>query len=299
MGGGAGPAAHSPSRPTFSRIFSRGSTLTLSPPPPVRSAQSTPAAFAELLRAMPAASCAPVDVLTPLSWATALPRSMYSRQPFAATQKIREVGLGGPRGSAPFAHVLTVRGVGGVGADVQALGRACDDWLARDGSRSAAHAVLRTPLPLPVTFPSLFRGKLFDANGARTRESIENRSTADSAPCARAMRSVCDISSGSRGLTTTAFAPGDGGGVSLPFALPVISHTANTPAFGPSLRAISEDFASHDRAINARFDSDISNAGGGARTGAGRGGGCGLMTFEECASVLSALCDGYNATDSD
>lgn len=255
-----------------------------------------------MLRALPAASCAPVDVLTPLSWTGGLPKSLYARTPFASTLKIRESGLGGPRGSAPFAHILTVRGVGGSAADVHALGRACDEWLARDGSRSAAHAVLRTPLPLPVTFPALFRGALFDAHGARTRDATEDRATADAAPCARAMRSVREAADGARGLATTAFAPGgggSGGGVPLPFAVPVISHTANTPAFGPSLRALAEDFASHDRAVDARFDGEMSNAGGGARTGGGRGGGSGLMTFEECASVLSALSDDYNAPDSE
>ncbi len=80
----------------------------------------------------------------------------------------------------------------------------------------------------------------------------------------------------------------------------MLSHTANTPAFGAALRGVAADFSARDRAIDARFDGDVSNAGGGARTNAGgRGAGAGLMSFADAAAVLAGMADDYAGCDGD
>jgi hypothetical protein len=216
-----------------------------------------------------------MSVLQPMSWTTGLPRSWTSE--------------GGAHASsaAPFAHALVLRGVGTHAhsptqgryrSSQDAYGRVLDTYLARTPCRSAGHAVFRTPLPLPLTFPSsLFPAGAYDAAGALVGP-VSRR------PPFMPPASV-DGGRGAGGLLGSAYA--EYAGVSTPFSTPVAAHLATTPAYAGNLRAVSDAFERRDRSVLHRF------------AGADRTSASGALDMDDVQAALGGMVDDYDVNARD
>ena len=265
----------------------------------------TPSALSTLLGCMPPPShCSPA-LLTPLSHG-------YQRAAAAPAAA-----------PAPFAHALVSRGVGsalGAAHTPAAYGCALDEWMARDACREAGHAVLRTPMAVPITLPRLFpRGRYSSTGGMGagalgrlgcTRDASASARTAQHTPHAAALAHLSQqrLFPPPRGwaslppsVQAALGAPGGsllevggaGAGVGVPFSVPVLAHLATHPGLGRALGGMLADMQGRDSGIGARYGAEASGAGGGAHTGSGEGG----MTFSEAEDALGGLVDEYSASE--
>ena len=221
--------------------------------------------------------------------------------------------------AAPFAHTLVARGVGsalGPSHPPAAFSCVLDEWLARDGSREAGHALLRTPLPLPITLPRLLPRYRYSSLGGLSHSSLARLgctrdASAQARPSQHAPHAAALARLGSQarfppprgwaslppGVAAALGAPGGsvlhagaaGAGAAAPFSAPLLAHLATHPSLGRALGALLEGLASRDSAVGARFGAEASGAGGGAHTASGEGG----VSFSQAEDALGGLVDEY------
>lgn len=243
-----------------------------------------------------------LDTFTPLSWVAsgALPRRMYGE---AAERAVRDSTdsmsralqgrTGGGEGGeeeegkpAPFAHSLTVRGIGThnidtscrYGSTLHAYGRVLDRYMGRTACNTAGHAVFRTPLPLPITFPRLLPGSMYDYAGAYVGGGGSASALAGRPPTVPLEASLAvALQQASAGGALP------GSHVPWPFSLPVMTHLANTPAYGPCLQRIHAAFMSRDQSVTHRY------------TAADRTSSRSALELEEAQALLASLVDDYTA----
>ena len=175
----------------------------------------------------------------------------------------------------PYAHVVVVRGVGshaltgasgdasatpgsGYASSVRAYACAVERWLERSGTPRAAHAVLRTPVAIPVSF-------------ARPRPSL----------CFDVVGAVAAVESGAQYDDSGGERGGDAEGVPLPYSMPAVVAMSSGPAMWPMLRRIAADFELRDGSVAHRFDE---HSGGG--------------TLSDVQAALFALADTYEPSNS-
>jgi hypothetical protein len=192
-----------------------------------------------------------LDVLQPLSWVTPLPASRYKR---ALAMSAAAGAAGSPDGGnapPPFAHVLIARGIGSHSitstgsytSSRDAYGRVLDSYLGRSACRTAAHAVMRTPLPIPITFPGVFPSHTYDAVGAYV-----------GAAAGGARRPPPAVTDDAAATVAAAAAAGHAtGGVPLPFSVPAFVYASTGADYAPALRRVHADFAGRDRSMAHRF----------------------------------------------
>ena len=301
---------------TFLRA-GRGHTLRISSASlslPFPHPSVSPAHLRSLCAALaPTSHCHP-QVFTPLSHA-------FQRLSTAAAAA---AAPSTPPSAIPFAHALVARGVGSalgpIGAPSAALGCAWDEWLVRDECREAGHAVIRTPLPLPITLPRLLPKWRYCSKGGVARAALQRlgvtagdaRAAASArvggyatTPQAAALshlamqrRFVTPKGWGSLPPTVEAALLGAPAVLSLrdaqegsasPFAVPVLAHVSTAPSLGGCLRELQGALRGRDAGVGARFGAETSGAGGGAHTASGEG----CVSFADAEDALGGLADEY------
>jgi len=174
-----------------------------------------------------------------------------------------------------------VRDGGGYASTAAAYGRAADAYLARTRCAAAGHAVLRSPLPLPLAFPRLLPPGEYDYAGAYVGPGAGARG----ARAARLPPGVPPDAAAAAALgLASAGGAGPGAGVGYPFSVPAAAALANGGAgAGACLARLARDFAARDRALAHRF-----GAAAGERTGSRAG-----IELDEVAAALAGLADEY------
>lgn len=236
----------------------------------------------------------------PLSWPCALPASWNSAAAAAAPASL---SFHSPRSGTssfvpPFSHALILRGVGThaltargatprYASTLDAYGRVVDAVLEAAGTSCAAHAVLRTPLPVPVTFPyeafssgpSATATGRFDPFGAAVPEEGDEGSSNGSS---------ADAWSGDR-PTWRRGASSDAAPLpacEVPFTTPAAVYASNGPSYAPALRWVARGFAARDASVLHRYEPSTSGAGRASLQGTSE-------VMREVESVLGALVDDY------
>ncbi len=256
--------------PTPSR---RVASLELAFPTPLPRASAT--VLDAVLRSALPLHASRLDTFTPLSWvaSTPLPRAYYpSAHPSRVDDAFR-----------PFAHVLSVRGVGthnvgvngGYASTLAAYGAVLDGFMGRTPCRAAGHVVLRTPLPLPLTFPRLLPPGMYDYAGAYVRGGGGGGGLPPFVPSSEAL--ALAMQAASAGGAT----PGEGS--PFPFSIPAMAAVSNGPRYGPCLAAVAAAFARRDRAVSHLY------------AAADRSSSRSAIEAEEVQAVLAGLADDYEA----
>ena len=225
---------------------------------------ATPSALHNLLSGGKPCHEADVSALAPLSWPCDLPAggrggggTAAARAPGQFGERRRKTemstnraalyeaaarakaGPGAPltRHCVPMAHLLTLRGVKAHGRHV---GLALDQFMARTPCRTARHVTTGLPLPIPMSFPSIFR-PVFDAHGGRSVPAASSSSSSSATKANAITRRWpgdprgwgASCANVPRGKSASAVcAP-----VEVPESVPVMAWAANTSGYAPVLHA--------------------------------------------------------------
>jgi hypothetical protein len=256
----------------------RLTTLAMTFPFPHPRASAT--TLDRILAGLPPSQALGLDVAQPLSWTCALPASAYRRRAGSgAAGSPPGSGHGGFAAATPFAHLLIARGIGSHSVSSggaytssrDAYGRVLESYLSRTQCATAGHTLLRTPLPVPVTFPHLFPRHMYDGFGGYVGGH------------ARGVGLPPTISGDTADAASAVTASAGSGGVPLPYSAPSLLYAATGPGYAPALRRVHADFARRDRSVLHRF-------GVVDRTSGSSGG---LLDFEDAQNALAQLVDDY------
>lgn len=275
-------------------------------------------AFDRVLSSVP-----PVDQLglhhqTPLSWTTKLPAWKYHNFHEPESAEVRDRAMR----QAPFAHVLISRGIGshnltstmGYYSLKRAYSQSLDNYLSRTYCHAAGHVIARTPLPLPMTFPTLLPAYAYDEACALvvdprctvnpTPPLLHSSAQAQEEADAQILHHVKSITASatisptsvhsSSALPRTSTTNPDGtvqyvmnisgnqhDGVVTPYSMPVLAHVSVSPEYYTELEQIHRSFMRRDRATDFRNRSADSQG----------------LEMNEVADILQDLCDAYAAND--